>query len=421
MTKIRQPKCLEYVASGCNFTRITNDGAWQDPANLDAINGMFLALQKPKHKFSIMYNAFQEERFGPLFQNYKDSVYQIHADSGGLQMVTQGKTPTPKLRTDVYHNQRFCDVAMSFDEIPVFIAGERSTRLDMSNRFFDPEIFEGAAKQTGQNLAEQLIYFDKNNIQSKPLLIAQGNSLDTYFRWVKIAITEVPETLRPSIGGLAMGYAALGNGMLEDIKRAYYFSQFKNLEIGSHLHLLGVGSLSRILPHIVFVHNGVYPDIHISYDSSTHTSGPEQGRHYIDKETIAFGKVKNETYSRIYDDILRIFGRSFDLDLGSLHGALTCGGYVNAQRIFGSTKEAIQAFVIMFAASVANFQEHTDDVIASKEALLNEYSGIKRAAIKSLYEVKTVEDFQHWEKHVGQSLPSNSVKLKPVSLQSLFE
>src|SRR6516225_10472039 len=102
MTKIRQPKCLEYVASGCNFTRITNDGAWQDPTNLDAINGMFLAQQTPKHKFSIMYNAFQEERFGPLFQNYKDSVYQIHADSGGLQMVTQGKTPTPKLRTDVY-------------------------------------------------------------------------------------------------------------------------------------------------------------------------------------------------------------------------------------------------------------------------------------------------------------------------------
>jgi len=413
---------LEYVASGTNYTRLPNPGAYELPVNLEMIRKVFQGLQQPHHKFSLLYNAYTEKHFGVAFKKYyRDWVHSIHADSGGLQMVTRGETPTPQLKTEVYESQaRDSDVAMSFDEIPIFIAGDRSLRLDMKNRFFDPDKFESAAIATGDNLTEQLEYFEKHNSETKPLFIAQGNDLETYIRWTEIALARVPHSLHDRIGGVAMGGAALGNAMLEDVKRAYYFSQ---LPIDhSHLHLLGVGSVVRMLPYIVMCHNGVYDkDIWISYDSSTHTSGPEMGRHYIDRKTIAFGKTKNATYTRIYNDIERRFPDVLDFGVDDLHGALTCGGYINAQRIYGTTKEAVQSFVILFAASVANFMDHANDAFKDPKSLLAEVSGTPRNALKNLYEVKTPADFKHWEDHVGHYLPSNPVRLKPKALDSLFE
>lgn len=415
---------LEYVSSGTNYTRLPNPGAYELPENLVFIEKVFTRLNKnPKHKFSLMYNAYTEKHFGVLFKkHYRDWIHSIHADSGGLQMVTRGLTPTPQLKTEVYESQaKDSDIAMSFDEIPIFIAGDRSLRLDMKNRFFDPDKFESAAKQTGDNLAEQLAYFEKHGSTTKPLFIAQGNDLSTYIQWTEIALSRVPQDLRGNIGGVAMGGAALGNAMLEDVKRAFYFSQLPIDQ--NHLHLLGVGSVIRLLPYIVMWHNGVYnKDIWISYDSSTHTSGPEMGRHYIDRKTISFGKVRNQVYDKIYNDILQTFGPVLDFGVDKLHVALTCGGYIRAQKLFGTTKEAIQSFVVLFAASVANFMEHTNSAATDQRSLLSEVTGIQRSGLRSLYDVRSPEDFKHWEDQVGQYLPSNPVRVKPSStIDSLFE
>src|SRR6185369_3616961 len=114
---------LEYVASGCNYTRLPTPGAYELPDNLRFLKEVFTVLNnvdgKKNHKFSLLYNAYCEKHFGPAFKKYyKDWIYSIHADSGGLQMVTLGVQNTPKLRQEVYENQALSsDVAMSFDEI----------------------------------------------------------------------------------------------------------------------------------------------------------------------------------------------------------------------------------------------------------------------------------------------------------------
>lgn len=417
---------LEYVASGCNYTRLPTPGAYENPDNLKFLKQVFIALNnidgKENHKFSLLYNAYCEKHFGPAFKKYyKDWIYSIHADSGGLQMVTLGVQNTPKLRQEVYENQALSsDVAMSFDEIPIHIVGGRSARLDMSNRFFDPEYFETAAINTGKNLAEQLAYFEKVNSPTKPLFIAQGNDLATYCKWTEVAIAQVPKSLQANIGGIALGGAALGTGMLEDVKKAFYYSQLPFES--DHVHLLGVGSVSRMIPAIVFSQNRVYDkDTWISYDSSTHSSGPEMGRYYLGRKTINFGKILDARYETILKDINNNFPGAFDLDLVTFHAALTAGGYKTASIKFGSTKEAIQSFVVMFASSVANFIRHVNSVVDDPKLLLQEVDGVKQAAFRSLYNVKTVSDFNHWVSQVGSYLPSQPVRLKPAeTVDDLF-
>src|SRR5574343_1651308 len=107
MAKI--PK-LEYVASGCNYTRLPNPGAYELPDNLRFIEAVFRGLQsidgKDNHKFSLLYNAYTEKHFGVAFKKfYREWLHTIHADSGGLQMVTRGLTPTAQLKSEVYELQ----------------------------------------------------------------------------------------------------------------------------------------------------------------------------------------------------------------------------------------------------------------------------------------------------------------------------
>lgn len=420
---------LEYVASGCNFIRLPTPGAYNLPDNLRLIKEVFTALQKvdgkENHAFSIMYNAYCESHFGPAFHTYfRDWVHSVHSDSGGLQMVTLGVTPTAQLRQKVYENQgKNSEVAMSFDEIPIKMVGLRSKRLDTKTRFFDHEHFLLMAKKTGENLAEQLKYFENTNSITKPLIICHGNSIDTYSKWLEIVVSEVPRDLRERIGGIAMAGAAIGNGLLEDIQRAFYFSQLPGSF--SHMHLLGVGSVSRLVPALLFSQSGVYsPDLWLSYDSSTHTSGSEQGRYYLDEKTFIFGgggtRERNSKYDIMHADINKNFPGVFDIDAATFHDALTCGGYAKAEKKYGSTKEAVQTFVIHFASAVANFIRHVNAVAESRPKLLSQVEGVERAALNSLWDVKTIADFKHWEREAGQYIPSSPVKIQPVAIDALF-
>jgi hypothetical protein len=168
MAKI--PK-LEYVASGCNYTRLPNPGAYELPDNLRFIEAVFRALQtidgKDNHKFSLLYNAYTEKHFGVAFKKYyRPWLHTIHADSGGLQIITRGLQNTPETRGKVFENQaKFADIGMAFDEIPVksTSASGTSAKIDTKRRYVDMENFESYARQTGLNVKDQIIKFDSLN------------------------------------------------------------------------------------------------------------------------------------------------------------------------------------------------------------------------------------------------------------------
>lgn len=417
---------LEYVASGCNYTRLPAPGAIENFDNVRVITEAFNVLNgnKKDHSFSLMYNACYEKHFGKIFtEYYKPHLKAIHADSGGLQMVTQGTPNTPELRQQVYENQgQWSDIAMSFDEIPVSMVGTRSGRLEMGNRFFDKDRFEECAINTGKNLKDQLESFEKvrsTRIPPKPYLIAQGNCLESYQQWVELILKQIPNDLAKNIGGVAMGGAALGVGPLEDIKKAFYFSQ---LPINcAHVHLLGVGSVTRLLPVLIFSQNKLYlPETHISYDSSSHSSGGEMGRYYYGEKTHGFSRVLDDKFVLMYNDIVENFPNVVNIPLKDFYRGMTCGGYIKAKEIFGSTKEAIQPFVLTFASSVKNFMAHVDRLKDDKEKLLMHVDGVERAAFDNLYDVATAVDFSYWENHFGKYFSSQPVKSKQTSIDMLF-
>ena len=151
---------FEYVASGTSYFKLMYAESVL-PQNMDWFNRTFGALNNTNnHKVSLLYNAFVEKRIGEVMgEHYAPNVHHIHADSGGLQMITLGKTITTELKEDVYASQaKNSTIAMCFDVIPVrTLDSGRSERLDLSNRRFDRSDLERCARVTGRNLRREFV------------------------------------------------------------------------------------------------------------------------------------------------------------------------------------------------------------------------------------------------------------------------
>lgn len=417
-------KPLEYVASGSSFFKLMYEESLR-PENLEFFKKTFGALEgQHNHHISLLYNAHTEKRIGAIMNdNYRDLVYSIHADSGGLQMITRGETITEELKESVYENQsKHSDVAMCFDVIPVKVLSDRSERLDLNFRRFDHSTLEDCARATGKNLRRQIEYFVEQKSVARPMLIAQGNCYDTYMKWTECIMEEIPQDLHQYIGGIAMGAAALGKGTLEDIKRAFYFTQLP-LDIGSnHLHLLGVGSVARLLPNLIFFQNGMYEDVEMSYDSTTHTSGPVLGSYYMNGRLNKITRLYDGQYRLVLDDIKKNFP-FFDMDLKTFYECLNHSSRTYEEK-FGNINPNIQTYYIFVASSILNFMEHVNTVRQSKKSILSMTKGIERSAFSALYDVKTADDFKSWKRNFAKYIDSKPVEVytgDPITLDSLFE
>ncbi len=416
---------FEYVASGCSYLRILFPEAYEDQECKLWINDVFQKMQdKGKHhSFSLLFNAWTEKGFGEKFKEHYTTIDKVYADSGGLQILTQGKQITEKEKSQVYSVQsKSSHIGFSFDEIPVSFSGEKSSRLDLSNRWFDWTKFEDCAKLTGKNVAEQIKTFLDEKSECKPLFIAQGNCLETYQKWTELALKEIPKEHHKYIGGVAMGAAALGHGRLEDIQRAFYFTQLPIEAAHNHMHLLAVGSVFRLLPNLVFIHSGVYKDIHISYDSTTHTSGCHMGRLYLNEKNFDFPRhfdkiVWNKVHKNIIDQ-----GFDSGLTLEEYHASMNMASKKYEEK-YGSRIPLIKAYVATTCASIANFIDHVEKCYSSKKELLKlAEKQDSYIILNSLYEVKNLDDWNHWEKEIGRFVKSHSVDSeKRVTLEDFFD
>ena len=96
----------------------------------------------------------------------------IHADSGGLQMITLGKgTVTKEDRIKIYNTQAaYSHYAMSFDEIPSLIKDDI--------RYYLPHTVKQKGLESGYNLKEQYDHFSTLDTKCKIIPIAQGWGID---------------------------------------------------------------------------------------------------------------------------------------------------------------------------------------------------------------------------------------------------
>ena len=349
---------LEYVVSGTSYMRLSNPAVCRDETNTEIVNMLINKLVQDQfsHKFSMLYNGHTESSFGERFKPYKP--YQVHADSGGLQMVTLGLDITDELKDKVYENQaQFADVGMCFDEIPVVLTGDRSDRNDTKQRFFDFENYEELARKTGRNIKRQLEVFDSKESTCKPYIILQGNCVDTYLRWYELLLEQIPTEWHDRIGGVAMGAAALGTGPLEDVKRAFIASEIAKYwpQDKMHLHVLGIGSIRRMLPYLVNLQNGLYKNIQISYDSTTHSRAVETGLFYMGQGTTKFSRKFSNLYREMYDNVQQTINLGVELD--EFHTIMNTPS-MKAKEKYGNLNKWIYVRTAFILMSIQNFMKH---------------------------------------------------------------
>lgn len=422
---------LEYVASGTSYMRLSNPSIQNDPRVIALVNNIFYEFfnDQPGHTFSLLYNAFKEKDFGNKLSVFKESIHNLHADSGGLQMVTLAHN-LPKgqnmdtLRENVYANQAAsADVGMCFDEIPVITTGW-SDKNDTSNRYFDRANRHTYAKQTGENLKRQIEVFKTTDSKCKPFMICQGGDLETYVEWTKTILDTVPKENHKRIAGVAMGGAALGTGALEDIQKAFFASQVPVRDATGklHLHILGVGSIRRMIPYLIFLQNGLYGDVQVSYDSTTHTRAVETGLYYmrgkIEKngfhvdgpgKTLKYSRARGaedvlhgtprEAYPDLkYDVMIADINRFYNMDLTpeEFHETLNTPSIAYFDK-HGSLLPWFLGRTTMCCASIKNFMDEVEVLINSKEKLLKmaseKYPGL---SAEQLFDVKDIESFNRW-------------------------
>lgn len=409
-------KRLEYILSGTSYTRI--HAVIDDPVIKPIIDKlMALPGKMTNHKFGLLYNAFTEAGFGPNLRKIPN-IDSIHADSGGLQIITQGLTATDEIKKKIFKNQAtYADLGMCFDEIPVTTVGTTSGRNDTSNRFFDKDNLKALATQTGKNIESQIDVFLEEKSNCKPILIAQGNCYETYMEWVDTILAAIPKEKHKYIGGVAMGGAALGTGSLEDIERAFIYSQLQIEK--THLHVLGVGSIKRMLPYVTFMKNGLYEDASVSYDSTTHSSGIELGNYFKNGSMNTFSRSFNKVYHMMYADAMALHNANISPEkyFKLLNSSKT--KWVEAGEDL-PTFYAVRLSSII--AAVVNFCQYLDNIVANESAFL-EFVGSDKSLTPflSLVDVKSLSDYNRWKASVGRYVKTNRIaSQQPASLEGFF-
>lgn len=422
---------MEYVASGSTHIHYEVATA-KDTQCLDVMNRVLGHAQgKHDHMYSLLFNALTERKTIRMMDPGMTNSYRMYSDSGGLQLVTQGKVVDDAIKNEIYDIQnKHSDVAMCFDEIPVKFTGATGGGMnDNSSRYFDADNFDHYARETGKNVFNQIKTFVESDGQrAKPLLIIHGNNLDYMRKWVDLALSEIPQDYHQYIYGLASAGPSLGTGPLEDVER---FSVLGLLEIDDRLkeniHLLGIGSVRRLLPILMYKKSGfISPTAHISYDSTSHTAGITMGRYYINGRFMETPQPNLTNHTKVFADLRSQFEYVIDDfkfdEQDYLRVMSTSFSKVNAKGVVYDINAMMVYYVLYVFGSILNFTKHVESLCTDDKVLdellsvrgLNEY--------KYLGDIKSYADYQHWRSHVGRYMKSKPVltKQSDFNLNSLF-
>lgn len=366
--------------------------------------------------FSMLYNAFTETRTGIVMKEFKDldAIYKVHADSGGLQMITRNMIPTPELREKVYMEQaKNSCIAMSFDEIPLLIetASGKTEISDLGGRFFDMENLVQRARDSGQNVKDQVRYFKKVKTKAEPLVILQGNCLDTYEIWTNELMDVLGDDFQHT-SGLAMSPTSIGMGLYEDCVRAIALKT--NPYNTDKVHLLGIGSLNRMLPFIVMnAQDWFGKNYHISYDSTSHSRALWGGLDYYRYNLPKIRANKDiDNQREVYDDICKIF-EDEGVDVTFHEFSSWCNARCSLARFSGILDVSDEELRRIYSTSawlfllgcIYNFMKEFDDVQQNIKALNNPIINI----LDTLKGVDSKADGVHWLNEYGQYLKSRPV------------
>jgi len=243
-----------------------------------------LANQHKDIDIGVLYNAFSEKSDAPEFNAIcRPLGIKQYADSGGLQVMSIGAEITPEIKKEIFHTQMDnCDYAMSFDEIPVGSTQEGEGLRQMDTRFFIDEWFKTKAIESGKNIVEQIKVFKKDpTSKAKILFIIQSRNFKTAREWSWFMFQEIKKEpdYEKYIGGLALGNTGAGGlrNVIDFTLRFQNELDFLPLSWRKKVHILGAGSVSRLLGALCVSDEYFLPGTTITCDSTTQTRGPVFG------------------------------------------------------------------------------------------------------------------------------------------------
>lgn len=410
---------LEYVGSAFSFVFTSPVQRHETPEYLNFIKNTVDIANNwfPYHTFSVLFNGYNEPDDAEYHKRYFGKT-PIYVDSGGLQMITLGRTPTDELREKVYNVQaKYGDYGLVFDEIPLRVTGKSQAVDVVSNaRKFDRSMIAECAKQTAINIIKQIDIFDKLNSKCKPFMIIQGNGVESYQEWTDKILNNIPDDYQNKLAGIASGGACIGDGELEDLERYFTLSHLNAPKhLLKHFHLLGVGSPNRIQTLMKVEH--LFDDTLISYDSTKHTGGVVRSQFQIDASIKMIGRHRNNVYWEVFNkfDAFQHSQLSETFTEEEFHDALLFSqglldekyGKPDINPEFCRQQNKIRFAACMF--SVYNLFNLIDKVKSDTNFVSK--SKKKNAALyRTLEQVKNFDDFKYWKLNYGKYLESNRTK-----------
>lgn len=321
---------LRYCFSAPAMLRI-NKSTWEDENPEDWIKvhsimseGIARLQEDIKHRIpgmtfamDVLFNAYTEKDMGERISRMNNFGFEkLYADSGGLQIVTAGKTVDDSLKASIYKTQSTADYAMCFDEIPVrnkdgVSNDSKSNRSQTGNKVYFPKQKVATATKTAENIREQIEVLDKYGTPTTVHYIVQGNEYGDMIDWFADGARVLTPEHYKRVGGIALADTCMGNGPLEsiDMLAAYHRirDQFGESYTKNHIHLLGLGSVKRLMPVFYMRESGFLPkDMTISFDSTTFSMSYFMGR-FTDKDGHKVEKGAH-AYRKMFHQVWEYFG-----------------------------------------------------------------------------------------------------------------
>lgn len=423
---------LEYVISACGMMGVFTNHIYDN--HRDLLKKTLLGLMSEVNKgiendchnsnasIATLFNAYTEASFVERFKALDNlGAKALYADSGGLQMVTAGRAVTDEIKQQIYKTQTHSDYAMCFDVIPlesISTTRTRNERSNVSNKIFNQSKHIESGYLTGKNIKEQVNTFKSLNAKTKVIMIIQGNNHNDMIDYYNQIANQLTEDDYENISGMAMADTCIGNGTLESIEMlrgARQISKICHPNVKKHLHILGVGSISRMRPILYLTKSGYLNTFEkISYDSSSHTSCYDYGLLKVNGTCRALGSTRTHKAEVHFRNVYKLFR-------GHIGNMLTEDEYVDMILGDGSRdwkystvkdlannlpdEKMIVAYLVKVMHTyyqVENFVKNLDKVLDS-----NDESDIGR-----LLQVKSDSDMLTWQTHISKHVKSKRIKRK---------
>ncbi len=427
---------IEYVISGLSFFKLGMKEINEDEFLRSDIIEILKKFNEyySNNQISLLFNAFSEKDFAEWVPSLETDTY---VDSGGLQMITLKNVElNDKTRQDIYETQAKGTFAMCFDEIPLYIDENKkgnSARTDMSGKYVVGEEIYEKGVATGNNIKKQIQYFEECGTDTKVFVILQGNSPQDWINFCDGVFSIVTEEFYPYIEGLSIADTCIGNGILEAADMISIIPKLNCPEkFKKRLHLLGVGSINRLIPILTMVNSGYLPeDTHISYDSTSISASHAFGRYLTEDRTIKFDRVQLDQNdvnidSVIHDILNNIKDLNWDenVSVSWTEENLKKRIRESTTNTFGKIHEdedkekqksnlhyGVLFHLIFTLSQIVNFMKRLNKIIETPESLQKHIlQTSKLKPLVTLINVTTYDEYVEWRKGaIGQRLPSNRI------------